>query len=944
MSTFEVIYDKPRGWIKEERQRGRDWASITYAKRNDMKGLEEFISQQQDLNHWPNMNTEKWFDLVAGVKEIEELTIASEHRNQGAMLTGDYDNNTAVVPEDPRTSWQLYREELESKGLPEIAVTKIEQASLSVLRRLSTDTRNRRPVQGMVVGNVQSGKTANMAGLMAMAADHGWNMFIVLSGLVENLRKQTQERLISDLNHPGNINWISLENVKKNAPIGQGISEMHFREVKNAHLYVCLKNRKRLEDLLDALQENTAKYQQMKILIIDDEADQGSINTADVHDTNENNEIERKAINRLIVNLVNSKDKQNKVMNKTPEAVNYVSYTATPYANFLNEFGEEALYPRDFVKALSTTNTYFGPKEIFGIEGVEEFQGMNIVRNIYDGDQEEIEALHQGSIKLPVSLKESLCWFLGAHSSLKLHGYKKPLTMMVHTSQNQRHHTAVAEAIKNYLLNTSTEEIIRECRAVWEKETHKFNLRHFQKSYKDYSGDQDKIYQFQDFDLFIPNIKKLVKDITSIPLDGYGDLDYHEHLHLCIDNCSNNGINDEGMHVRLAYPSQEKLETLDFPPAFIVVGGTTLSRGLTMEGLISTFFHRNSKQADTLMQMGRWFGYRLRYELYPRIWMGQDLQSKFEFLATLEYELRETLSLYSRSLVDPSEYGPKVKNSPGVSWLRITAANRQQSAMHVKMDFGGVRPQTILFDNDKNVLKQNKSTAEIFLNKLEEPEAYKTKYIWKGIPFETIKENLFKKMSFHERARVFNDHEMPQMLEWVQYMTDNEKIGPWNIIVSGKKADSGTEDIWSLSNGKKVGKVTRTRKASSTEEDTINIGVLRAPSDLYADVDIDHPGLSSEQKEELRKSTPSTKQEAVMKTRRDADLGRTPLLIIYCIDQDSTARTNDGTIEDADLRRDLKAKEDIIGLALMIPELESEDGWGTGALTINIPQEQIGDS
>ena len=120
-----------------------------------------------------------------------------------------------------------------------------------------------------------------------------------------------------------------------------------------------------------------------------------------------------------------------------------------------------------------------------------------------------------------------------------------------------------------------------------------------------------------------------------------GDLKYQTGLHLVIDNCSKNGVTSDTEHIRLSYPDPDTQPYPTPAPAFIVVGGSTLSRGLTIEGLVSTFFLRASCQADTLMQMGRWFGYRRNYELLPRIWMTSDTIDKFRFLSELEADLRE---------------------------------------------------------------------------------------------------------------------------------------------------------------------------------------------------------------------------------------------------------------------------------------------------------------
>lgn len=195
-----------------------------------------------------------------------------------------------------------------------------------------------------------------------------------------------------------------------------------------------------------------------------------------------------------------------------------------------------------------------------------------------------------------------------------------------------------------------------------------------------------------------------------------GDLSYHKGIHLCIDNCTNNGITSDGMHVRLAYPDPSNMPSP--APAFIVVGGATLSRGLTIEGLISTFFLRSVGQADTLMQMGRWFGYRKKYELLPRLWITDKTRQQFVFLAALDQELRDEIQQMDITGRSPADYGPKVKNSPKVSFIRITAKNRMQAATEAAMDYSGASNQTYLFDNNATILKENIRITEEFISEL----------------------------------------------------------------------------------------------------------------------------------------------------------------------------------------------------------------------------------
>lgn len=370
--------------------------------------------------------------------------------------------------------------------------------------------------------------------------------------------------------------------------------------------------------------------------------------------------------------------------------------------------------------------------------------------------------LHKAEVEfIPKSLKESVCWFLCGVATMRYWGYRKPISMLVHTSQKQAHHEEVSDAIKRWLLQVDNEELISMCESVWNDETSELSLESFRTAFPEYGRHDDKINGYPKFEEIISFIYTMIDNITHIPLGDEGDLEYKAHIHLCVDNCSKNGVNDDGMYVRLAYP-EPNLNPYPSPaPAFIIVGGSTLSRGLTIEGLISTYFLRSTCQADSLMQMGRWFGYRKGYELVPRIWMTQDTISKFRFLSALEDELRYDLNKYMKFGVSPLEYGPRVKNTPRVSWLRITGKNRMQSAQEVDIDYTGTSTQTILFDNDYETLSRNIEITEEFIKGLGKGSEsdLKLSYIWKNIRYDSIIEPFLSKFKFHNRSRVFNEIE-----------------------------------------------------------------------------------------------------------------------------------------------------------------------------------------
>lgn len=892
-------YDQYRKWMRNARDHNATWETITYALRNDDNGLKSFLEEQKNMNWW-NISGKEWKELALLEKEAEEQTQDIDYVEGQAMIMDEGQDNAVTVPECSQSSWQLYRKRLLNQGFKDYVVDDMERTTIKILRRLNNDTTNMCPVKGLVIGNVQSGKTANMAALMAMAADWGWNMFIVLSGTIENLRQQTQTRLLNDLNCPGNLNWIGLEHLSKKPTLGQRAQDLHFEEdSKQRYFTVCLKNSGRLKKLIQWLQSDANKQKQMKILVIDDEADQAGINTADISSK------ERRAINKFVCNMVNGKNEKSQNIDIKYKSMNYIGYTATPYANVLNEAGKESLYPKSFITTLGVSKEYFGPQQIFGVDGGE-YDGMNIIRIISDSDLKSIKEIHDGEIEnVPEALQDAICWFLCGAACMRIWGYKKPISMLIHTSQKTDHHKNVAEVVRRWLVNNATEIICAKCEEVWKKEIIEFSFEKFRTQYSNYDREDNEINRYPEFSKVKKEIEILLTHVSNIQLDGEQELTYHEGIHLCIDNCKNNGVNEDGMYVRLAYPDPKNMPSP--APVFIVVGGATLSRGLTIEGLISTFFLRSVSQADTLMQMGRWFGYRKGYELLPRIWITSKTNDQFKFLSALDEDLRQEIHYMDTMGKTPAQYGPKIKNTPMYNFIRITAKNKMQSAKPTDMDYSGSSNQTYLFENDKEKLRRNIKTVESFIKQLGYPEKTKecnkhakNALIWRDIKYDKIK-NMLEKYIFEKRLGTFRD--INAISDWIIKITNEGKLKNWNVVVAGKGSSKNTE--WKLPFGK-VNKVSRTRKNDSKDDRIINIGVLRDPKDIVADVDMD--GQSQFVIDNMKHFKSSHANEV----RDKAGLDTTPQLLIYMIDKNSYANDNEN-------RKDLNAVEDIVGICMNIP-------------------------
>lgn len=935
MGNFDLPkYDKCRRWIQDCIENKVSWEEIRMARKSDISALKQFLTNCHTEQFWPPLTIDEWFELVAEIEDYEKRQVSIHFRgNEGALFDPNQDNGL-TIPQHERSCWQLYKNSLSWK---EESIKDLESATFGILKRLSTDTRDSGPVKGLVIGHVQSGKTANMEALMAMAADHGWNMFIVLSGTIESLRLQTLRRMQKDLNLESNLYWRGIEHPSKKSQYGEKAQDCNFQKTSSTRYFtVCLKNAARLRKLIDWIHADQASHNQMKILIIDDEADQASIsNTATEYNKQKK---DRKGINKLIVDLVDDKHYKEDSSKGVSQAINYVMYTATPYANFLNEATPESLYPKDFIWTLKTSDEYLGPNQIFGNINNENTDGLDIKRVISEDEVNQISEIYSYESKmLPVSMKNAVCWFICASAVMRYQGYKKPISMLIHTSQKQDCHEAVAMAVSDWIRDISAENLLAECQRVYAYETGRLPKEKWYSQLGTFGTPVDEIRDYPDFDRIRPYLDEILEEnISHIKMNEEGDLTYHKGLHLVIDNCSKNGIQNGDDHIRLAYPDYDADNAPDFAPVFIIVGGSTLSRGLTIEGLVSTFFLRASCQADTLMQMGRWFGYRKGYELLPRIWMTEDTINKFIFLSQLEIELREDLKKYMHAGIRPDQYGPRLLASPKVSWLKLTSRNHSRNAIAAEMDFSGARPQTVIFDNDHETQQNNISVMEEFLSKLPgDPEkSFRNNcLLWKNIPLSFIMDNLLiDRFSFSARSRVFN--EIDAFCKWIQQVISEESLNKWSVIIAGANNveeghSSDENERWNIRNYN-VGKVNRSKRKREKDDDkkNIDIGVLRAIKDLTADVD---ESILRNYKEDI------TTQTHVDDVRRKAGVADIPQLVIYRIKKNSTVMNGD-----RNNREDLNFSSDIIGIQICIPGEKYNSGF-CRRLTVYLPEKDIED-
>ena len=940
MSFASEEYLRCKEWISKKIEEGNTWEQVKNFCVSESEAYSVFNKLQfEELIIPLNMNFEEWKDL------IDEMQSGYSPLYVPVGLSDGNLNNSFSVPVDGSSAWIRYKNYLMGKidGKPKMsdpAVEYVEKNCHWILNHLSRDTRATGPVKGLVMGSVQSGKTANMIGLAAMAAHYDWNMIIILSGSIDNLRKQTRDRFFSDLKRSGGVSWhildytsdpdyfVDIEDKKMYMPEDLSLNIFQDGKSENKWLYryvmVCLKNSKRLERLINWLHANPAKAARMRILLIDDEADQASINTRKMGDALTEEEIERTAVNQYIIDLVNGKDAEGNKTNAPFQAMNYISFTATPYANVLNEAYETSLYPKNFISSLPESKEYFGAKVIFGSYYDDNYPGLNIVRRIPDMEMKELKSLHKGSaFTIPTEMCNSVAWFLCAAAILRVRGYKKPISMLIHTTALQNGQLAEYEVLRSWLIRERSTGLIKKlCKEIYAKEKEEFTISDLIKAYPDYGLIDEVNPEFPDYTTIENEIDNMLSDIKNIMMDEDKALSYSENaIHLCVDNCKANKYAEDGTYLRIVYPTSQQLAEMSKAPIFIVMGGNTLSRGLTIEGLVCTYFARNSNMADTLMQMARWFGYRKGYELLQRIWMPEIVESKYQLLARIDEKLKVEFEDFMERGISPSKYGPKIMNSALIAKFMLTSKNKAQRSIECDFDFSGDSYEVTQFDNDQNILNSNIECTKGLLSKIGTPEKSTTinsAYVWRNISVDLIKD-YFEKYYISDYSTLKND--IPIFFEWIDKMNSEEnKYKKWNIALAGTE---NTTNRWSVS-GIDVGKIERTVKVKKLP--CLDIGSLRSGSDVLCDVD--YPNLSPIQKQLCDDSL--KKRTGLISRRTDLGLKDIPLLLLYCIDKDGGKETP------AKTKVKINSKEDVIGFSIIIPG-ESDGSTHAKSVTVEIP-------
>lgn len=753
---------------------------------------------------------------------------------------------------DQRKFWPRYRDYLaDKKNFPSQVITRLDDLTNDILDRLADpDAHDQFDKRGLVVGHVQSGKTSNYIGLMNKAADAGYKLIIVLAGIHNSLRSQTQLRVdegflgydseitrsfnqSSNRIGVGKINrQVAAHSLTSSTPNGD--FRRNVAETVNLNLrgtdpvvVVIKKNNSVLKNLIEWLAgkegedngDGTRIIKDIPLILIDDEADNASINISKNSVSAINGSI------RAILELF--------------EKSGYVGYTATPYANVFmptpksdkeilrkgvkiavgnqNYPVGEDLFPRNFIINIPPPSNYIGPEKIFGIVSED---------SLYENDSENNDLITPFNLYETIDDYQPIDYFDSKAIAEELRKYNNHYIPDKHKKDDTKPSElpkSLKKAIKCFILSCAAR------RARGQADAHNSMLVHvtrfvvWQNAIALLIGEELARYKKRiefNQEYFIENLKQLWNDeyvektkevIEHLKKEDNEDpeiipLSWEEvkvHLLPAVTKIRLRAVHGSKLLGGLEVDNLEPLDYYGHKKGFsvIAVGGNKLSRGLTLEGLTVSYYLRASKMYDTLMQMGRWFGYRPGYLDLCRLFTSHELISHYKYITLATEEMRAEFDRMALLRETPLKYGLKVRSHPGV--LSITASNKFRYRKMMKLSFSGALEETWEFDiskEGKEFIKENYNLTKSFVENLGKPSLPLNNsdhlklqnFVWTGKNNYRSVINFLN--SYKTRQQSFNTGLITQYIE-KQARTENNKLVNWTIAVINNSRSNLLEDL-----------------------------------------------------------------------------------------------------------------------------------------------------
>jgi hypothetical protein len=646
--------------------------------------------------------------------------------------------------------------------------------------------------RGMVVGNVQSGKTANYIGLINKATDAGYKLIIVIAGIHNALRSQTQTRIDEGYIGRNSSDFIRRQ---KNVKVGVGryYSETEIYSYtssdnkgdfnkgiaskinvpiggKSPTVLVIKKHKSILENLILWLNQfgvedgkGNRKIINVPVLVIDDEADNASVNSG--------TRLDVRTINRLIRTLLNLFSQNT-----------FIGYTATPYANlFIPSIWSESLetivkglqfkvgedlFPRDFIVNIPPPSNYIGAAQVFGFENEktgEQYEGLDVIRLV--DDQEPFfphrinrENKDQLPDDVPDSLRVAIKTFIltCAIRCLRNQG-KKHNSMLVHVALRvawiDRIAWHVNEIVRDYKrqIKSSQGPLLDELKDLFENDFIPTTVEVLENL-----GYHDPKIKTHDWGSVRSELLQAVTKIEVRAVHGIKNtrgLEYHN-----IEEINYNKY-EEGLSV-------------------IAVGGNKLARGITLEGLSISYYLRTTRMYDSLMQMGRWFGYRPGYADLCRLFTTEQLVNWYRHITMATEEMRSDFDEMAANNLRPEDFQLKVRTHPGM--LMITSVTKMKDHERIQVGFSGKLIQTYVFDKSQIIIDGNYSSFNNLISRLSDPEKLESKQgvntlLWKEISADFVKDFVVTYQSGYLRNDVLK--------AYIERQNQKGRLTEWSVAV-----------------------------------------------------------------------------------------------------------------------------------------------------------------
>jgi hypothetical protein len=736
--------------------------------------IEEYVEQVFQIQKFSGLDRDQLIREIESIYIVRQEDFRKIEREERKMPW--LDGKRASISWNFWTRYQAYLQD--EKNFPPDTINKLNTLTDDILDSLFDPTEKIEiDKKGLVVGQVQSGKTSNYTGLICKAADAGYKLIIVLAGIHNNLRSQTQLRLDEgflgfDTQHTrafnqnniqigvGRINRSSvahsLTSSLDNGDFSQGAANSSgFNFDTNEPIIAVVKKNphvlRRLYQWLyaKAVQEENGKrkIRNKSLLLIDDEADNASINIS-------NDPERRSSINGWITEIIGMFGKSG-----------YVGYTATPFANIFIPIEDDNLFPRDFIINIPPPSNYIGPERVFGSQFSDDTEELDTVLPIINRVNDYTRFVpdrHKQHDQLPSTIPESLkrairCFILTC-AIRRLRGQTNAHnSMLVHVSRFQRWQNHITELIQNqfdyYRMGISQidADILEEFRITFEEDS---------EGYRSYVTVSDQILD-----------SPLSEVDPNIQVHSWDKVSHY--------------LNEAASRIKVKAIHGASGEILDYYDhrrdglSVIAIGGNKLSRGLTLEGLSISYYLRSSRMYDTLMQMGRWFGYRQGYVDLCRLFTSRELNEWFCQITHASQELREEFDyMWRQAGATPEQYALKVRTFPGT--LLVSSLTKLRQAVYFDLSYSGKLVQTTVLYPRQNEVEHNFEVFRSFANQIGTYVISDGAICFDRVNLDLIIDLFISQFQFHPDLRTIN---VPLLKKYITDCNRNNELTNWMVAI-----------------------------------------------------------------------------------------------------------------------------------------------------------------